>query len=205
MTVSKFVSSSVSSGEKTNVLWDKTAIGISSDIELITTTTLGSAQTSVIFSNLNSTASAYRHLRCVVQARAGSNSTAQSITVELNGSTASNYNAHSIYAFKSSASLVTNSWLYVNQNSSNSYCGGADGLTAYPNNWQPNVYEFHDFSQSDKNKYITCLNGCYVSSTDGSVAWNNLMWNQTSPITSIKFVLASAFSAGSRFSLYGIK
>lgn len=205
MAIRSFKKSSIITGVKSSNFWDREAIAASSDMELISTTTLTSAQGSVTFSSLNTSASAYRHLRCVALLRAGTNSTAQSVTIELNGSTASNYNAHSFYTFKSASSLNANTWLYVNQSSSNAYCGGAEGLTSYPNVYQPNIYEFHDFSQTDKNKYITAINGAWVSSNDGSVAWNNIMWNQTSAITSIKFSLPANFAAGSRFSLYGIK
>jgi hypothetical protein len=180
------------------------AADAASDMELISSTTLGSSQSSVSFSSLNTSASAYRHLRIVALVRAASNSTAQSITLELNGSSASNYNAHSFYTFVSST-VVANSWLYANTSSSNAFCGGAEGLTAYSNAYQPNIYEFHDFSQTDKNKYITAINGCIVADNNGSVAWNNVMWNQTSAITSITFTLATNFAAGSRFTLYGIK
>lgn len=180
------------------------AVDPASDMELISSTTLGSTQSSVSFSSLNTSASAYRHLRIVGLVRAATNATAQSMTIQLNGSSASNYNAHSFYTFVSST-VIANSWLYANTDSSNAFCGGAEGLTAYPNSYQPNIYDFYDFSQTDKNKLITAINGNIVTNTNGSVAWNNLMWNQTSAITSIAFSLATNFAAGSRFSLYGIK
>lgn len=205
MAIRSLKTSGIKSGVKSSNFWNRQAIAATGDMELISTTTLTSSQGSVTFSSLNTSASAYRHLRCVVLARAASNATAQSITIEFNGSTASNYNAHSFYTFKSASSLNANSWLYVNQNSTNAYCGGAEGFTSVPNLYQPNIYEFHDFSQTDKNKYITNINGAWVTSNDGSVAWNNVMWNQTSAITSIKFTLAANFATGSRFSLYGIK
>lgn len=175
-----------------------------SDMELISSTVLSSTQSSVSFSSLNTTAAAYRHLRVVGLCRAGTNAPGQSITIELNGSTASNYNVHSMYTFVSTP-VIANSWMYLSQDSNNSFCGGAEGQTAYSNFYQPNIWEFHDFSQTDKNKYITCLNGASITSTSGSIAWNNLMWNQTSAITSISFKLASNFTAGTRFTLYGLK
>ncbi len=181
------------------------AADAASDMELISSTTLGSTQSSVSFGSLNTVAAAYRHLRVVVLARANVNLTAQSITVELNGSSAANYNVQSLFMYATPSSVIANSWTYFNQNSSASYCGGAEGQTAYQNLWQPNIYEFHDFSQTDKNKYITNLNGCISTDTNGFVAWNNLMWNQTNAITSITFNLAANFSAGSRFALYGLK
>lgn len=176
-----------------------------SDMELISSTVLGSSQSSVSFSNLNTSAAAYRHLRVVGLCRAGTNSPGQSITIELNGSTASNYNVHSMYTFVSSSGSVANSWMYLSQNSDNSFSGGAEGQTTYSNYYQPNIWEFHDFSQTDKNKYMTNLNGTSITDTNGSVAWNNFMWNQTSAITSITFKLASNFTSGTRFTLYGIK
>jgi hypothetical protein len=205
MSVKKFSTSNIIDDEKTNKFWDQKTVSASSDMELISTNILSTNQSSVTFSNLNTLASAYRHLRVVALVRAATNATAQSIVLELNGSTAANYNAHSFYTFKGPSTLIANSWLYVNQPSSTAYIGGAEGSTSVPNLFQPNIYEFHDFSQSDKNKYVTNLNGCYLDSNNGSVAFNNLMWNQTSPITSIKFSLASNFQSGSRFSLYGIK
>lgn len=206
MSTRRISTASIVSGEKSNKFWDQTTISRASDMELISTNTLSSVQASVTFSSLNTTASAYRHLRVVALLRAGTNNTAQSCTIELNGSTASNYNAHSFYAFKPpSSAVVANTWLYVNQNSSNCFSGGAEGFTSVPNTFQPNIYDFWDFSQTDKNKYISNINGCYVDGNNGSVAFNNVMWNQTAAITSIKFSLGANFDTGSRFSLYGIK
>lgn len=179
-----------------------------SDMVLIATNTLSSASPSVTFSNLNTSASAYQHLRLVVSARANTNNTAQSITIELNGSTAANYSAHSFYAFVSS-NVVANTWIYSSVGSDNAFIGGAEGLTAYPNAWQPTVYEFPNFSSTDKNKYVLSTNGIALTDTSGSgggsTAFNNVMWNSTAALTSIKLSLATNFATGSRFSLYGLK
>ncbi len=174
-------------------------------MELISTTTLSSTQSSVTFSNLNVNASTYRHLRVVGLVRAATDSTAQSIVVELNGDTGSNYTAHSMYTFVSGSGVIANSWLYVNQPSSSAYCGGAEGLLAFPNSWTANIWELNDFSQTNKNKYIVSSNGITNSATNAVSSWNNLMWNSTAAVTSIKFSLPSNFASGSRFSLYGIK
>ena len=175
-----------------------------SDMELISSTTLTSTQASVSFSGLDTSASAYRHLRIVALVRANTNLSSQSLTIELNGSSAANYNAHSLYSFIST-SAVSGSWIYQNVASSSAFAGGAEGATAYPNAFQPTIYEFHDFSQTNKNKYITSINGLINTNTNGSIGWNNIMWNQTSAITSIAIGLGSSFTSGSRFTLYGIK
>lgn len=197
---------SIANGVKRSKFWDQQHY--LSDMDLIQTTTVTTSTPSVTFSNLNSVASQYRHLRLVVLARAMTNSSGQSLTLEFNDSSAADYNAHSFYAF-ASTNVVANTWIYANTTSANAFIGGAEGQTAYPNIWQPNIYEFPNFSATDKTKFALSLNGASITNSlstgAGSVAWNNVMWNQTSAITSIKLSLVSNFSSGTRFSLYGLK
>lgn len=191
-------------GIKNSIALD--GITYTSDMQLITTTTLGADTSSITFSNLDTVASEYKHLRVVLTGRAGTNSTGQSINLKINGSTSSIYNSQSFYAFSGASNRT---WIYINQPDTQSYIGGCEGQTAYPSIFQPNIYEFPNFSSTSINKYYQCLGGCAigpdVANGSSNVSFNNGMWASTAAITTIQFVLATNFKSGTRASLYGLR
>jgi hypothetical protein len=205
MSIRNLSGSSAVSGSKDSIASDgRTIAGV---YELISTTTLTSDTASVSFSSLNTVASAYRHLRVVLTARAGTNGTGQSINLKINGDTSSIYNAQSFYNF---VGTTNRTWVYINSTDSvGSFLGGGEGQTSYPYMFHSNIYEFFNFSSTSINKQYQCLNGCAIGDSSGTgysnISFNNGMWASTAAITSITFTLASNFKTGSRFSLYGIR
>ena len=68
----------------------------SSDYELISTTILGSSQTSVSFSGLGTYSSTYKHLQLRMVLRGDRNGGAEGLMGRLNGDTAANYANHTV-------------------------------------------------------------------------------------------------------------
>jgi hypothetical protein len=171
--------------------------------ELLETVTLGGSQASVTFSNLSATyGNDYQHLqlRMVVRGeRAGLDRDVPFI--QLNGDTGANYRAHGVVgagntAFAGVAGNTSNIDLYSYIQASTSPTGA---YSAY-------VVDFLDPFETTKNKVIRSLSCGTVRNSESGVALSSGVWLNTSALTSIRFYAASAnLSAGSRFSLYGIK
>jgi hypothetical protein len=68
------------------------------------------------------------------------------------------------------------------------------------------IVDLLDPFETTKNKVVRSLSGGTVRSSESGVALSSGLWRNTNAINSIKLYAASAnLSAGSRFSLYGIK
>ena len=174
----------------------------SNSFDLLETQVLGSSTASVTFSSLSTYAATYQHLqlRMVVRSeRAGLDRDVPYI--QLNADTGANYKAHGLVgagnaAYSFTAGNTNNIDLFSYIQAATSPTGA---FSAY-------VVDLLDPFETSKNKVIRSLSGGTVRSAESGVALSSGLWLNTNALTSIKFYGASAnLSAGSRFSLYGIK
>jgi hypothetical protein len=166
---------------------------VAGDYELISTTTLGTATSSITFSNLGDYSSTYKHLqvRLVAQStQAGTGSNGQIAIIGLNA-----------------LSMTKNHYLYGNGSSVSSGVGGANGFlvnlvrSGSTNVFSASVVDILDAYSTTKNKTVRWLGG-YSS----EIALASNLWENTSSITSIAIsTSADNFSIGSRFSIYGLR
>jgi hypothetical protein len=157
--------------------------------EPISTTTLGSAAASVTFSSITGT---YTDLVIVTSAKltTGSNDA----IVRFNGDTGNNYSSTILSGNGTSASSVRVS------NNDKMYLDSAGWVTS----GEFNVSIGHFMNYSNTTTYKTML-ARGNNATSGVDAIVNL-WSSTAAITSIQVLAAtSTFTAGSTFTLYGIK
>ena len=146
---------------------------------------LGSAQATVTFSGIPG---GYRDLRLVITGSSSANATAQAV---LSGDTGANYTYVNVYGTGSTAGSG-----YSTTALSTAYFGYPDTAGGIL------TVDWMDYSQTNKHKpYITRSSnaGQYAASIAGR-------WASTSAITSMALSLTSGtWSAGSTFSLYGVK
>lgn len=151
----------------------------------IATQTLGSAASSVTFSSIPST---YTDLVLIVNsARTASN---DSVSLEFNGDTGSNYSRLLMYGTGSSAATFRES------NATLIEIGVQDTSNC------TNIFNVMNYANTTSNKSVVArANATGVRLSAGIGVWRN-----TAAITSIKLATgASTFIAGSMFTLYGIK
>jgi hypothetical protein len=161
---------------------------MASTYEKIATNTLGSAAASVTFSSISGS---YTDIILITSAKTTSGSADGSIVCTVNGDTASNYSATSLYGTTSSAlsfRSTTQSKMYFARWSNNQYVAGKT--------------QFNNYSNTTTYKTVLSQGG----NTDNYVFnWVN-SWRSTSAITSMELKVddASNFATGSTFTLYGI-
>lgn len=170
--------------------------------ELISTTTLGSAQASIIFSNLGDYSSTYKHLqiRAVSRTDRASNY-ADNIRLRLNGSSSSLYARHQLQGDNSS---VTSGGIGdVDSMFTIGWAGGA----ANTNSFGASIIDLLDPYSTTKFKTARSLAGIFGISTGGNnnIQLSSGLWRSTDSVTSLTLTATNSFQSGSRFSLYGIK
>lgn len=191
MTVSRFSQASLSTPTRyRNLMAGSAAMA---DYELISTVVVGAGgATSVTFSGLDTSATAYKHLQVRAVAL---HSADQNAMMQFNGDTGSNYWWHMVQGNGTAASSF-------GSNATQMQIGYGPNSTTIPTT---SIVDILDFKSTTKNKTIRTLTGCAYSGT-----WNvKLMsgsWSNTAAITSITmFEITGSYKAGSRFSLYGLK
>jgi hypothetical protein len=170
--------------------------------DLLETTTLSTASSSVTFSGLGAY-SDYKHLQIrVVARRASSGSGGDSMNIRVNGDTGSNYAYHRLYGFNGSVASNSGSSVSLIETykvlPGNSEAAGIFGSV---------IIDALDFSNNSKKTTLRTLGGFTASSdsAESAVALTSGLWNNTNAVTSIETYYSSDFLAGSRFSLYGVK
>lgn len=150
----------------------------------IATTTLGSAATSYTFSSIPST---YTDLIVVVNA---STSADNSIGMQFNSDTGTNYSRTRVYGDGTTASSTRSS----NDTELRFSAGNS--------NSQPCIWIHHIMNYANTTTYKTAL----TRSTQDMPEANVGLWRSTSAINSIKILTISGanFIVGSTFTLYGI-
>jgi hypothetical protein len=152
--------------------------------------TLGSAQTSVVFSSINGS---YRDLVLVCSFEA---SPTQEIFVRVNNDSSSIYNS-------TMAIAGMNTSKYASSQSSQTWFRPSFGTANQDGTKSSLEMQFMDYSQTDKHKTVLAksyANIAYFSMFAGR-------WPSTSAITSISLFVGGGtwtFSAGSTFALYGV-
>jgi hypothetical protein len=169
-----------------------------SDFELISSSILGSAQSSVVF-DTSSLGSTYKHLQLRFTTRGTRTEADDTFLVRFNGDTGTNYSYHRLGTFNGStvdsAAGVSASQLQI--------AYGAGGNTT-ANAFTGAVVDILDPFSTTKNTTIRTFSGIAAS-----ITYLNLqsgVYRNTAAITSITlFPISANLIAGSRFSLYGIK
>lgn len=176
-------------------IWDQySSVG---SFELISSTVLGSSQTSITF-DVSSFSSTYKDLQLRIIARTDRNAGDDPINIRFNNDTGTNYSAHRLNgfattpssdAFSSQTSIVRAGYVTDSASTANSF-GAA-------------IIDILDAFSTNKNKTIKSISG-YAS---GAIVLNSGAWYSTSAISSIKIdkYAGTNFVSGSRFSLYGLK
>jgi len=172
-----------------------------SDFELIETQILGSAQASVIFSNLNNYSSTYKHLQIRATVRTNRGANEDILAVRFNGDTGSNYGGHYLYGTGSTVAsgetfaggpytYIYSNFVAAGNNTANAFAGV--------------VIDFLDAYSTSKNKTIRVAFG---SPGGNLVGLGSGLWRNTNAISSITLfpAIGSSLNATSRFSIYGIK
>jgi hypothetical protein len=181
-----------------------TASGVSNsgDFELISTTILPSAQSSVVFSNLGDYSSTYKHLQIRAATRNDRSGFPASLTaIRLNADTAGNYSWHSLRGDGSSVSSegVANSTLMR--------VSFVPSATSTANSFDGLVVDILDAYSTTKNKTIRSLGG--IASTQNNISLMSGNYRSLSAVSSITILDevsgSNNFVSGSRFSLYGIR
>jgi hypothetical protein len=178
--------------------------GLASSYELISTTVLGSTSTSVTFSNLGTYSSTYKHLQIRYTARSIRSIQWNYTLLITNGDTGNN-RWHGLGTFGNSAAVQSQ-----NGSGTGFITGYAAGANTAANIYSGNVIDILDYSSTTKTKTFRTLAGIRSNLTgnvDHHVALYSGLWNSTAAITSIALNDTGGwgFTAGSRFSLYGIK
>lgn len=170
--------------------------------DLLTTTTLTSSAASVTFSGLGSY-SGYKHLQIRGLAKSSADSTNRNGQLYFNNDetfSGGNYWTHALRGDGDSVSANAGNFTAPFQ---------FQGSAILPNEmYGAFVIDILDFSSSNKNTTIRALSGYAGSSGPGAIQQIRLgstFWNNTNAVTTIKIVETVAFTAGSRFSLYGLK
>jgi hypothetical protein len=171
--------------------------------DLISTTVLGSASSSVTFSSLGTYSSTYKHLQIRMTARSTRNNAVSTFAIRINGSASSTYADHALRGDGSTA-LSSD----ASSNTSTVISRNYPGNTAPASSFGVGVIDLLDPYGAGKNKTLRTLFGAFGSdSTTGrTVELHSGAWFDTASITSIELLEPlSLFNTGSRFSLYGIK
>ena len=173
------------------------SLGFSSDFELISTTILPSAQSSVVF-DVSSFASTYKHLQIRLVGRTTrSGSSADSALLRINGDTGSSYKQHELYGNGTSAVSA------VDPGNTSIPLFRLTASTSAANAFGAIVVDLLDTYSTTKNKTVRYLGGA----TNGNFIYlgSGARFN-TEAVSSLSLTGTNGnFVAGSRFSIYGIK
>jgi len=175
--------------------------GAAGSFDLLESQVLGSNQTSITFSNLNSTyGSTYQHLqfRIVTRTLRSGTDDALQITFNSSGNTGA---SHQVWGNGSSVSsqAITGEVQQVALYS-------LPGANSVANTFGAVVLDILDPFETTKNKTVRALAGKVCDTS--VVSLSSMAWYSTAAVTTIKFDSRNGnngFVTNSRFSLYGIK
>lgn len=165
-------------------------------MELISTTVLTTAQTSVTISSIPSD---YKHLQIRMLTRSDFGAASDALNVQVNGDTTASYSRHFL---EGNGSTVGS---FVDTSATKAWLGRtvADGNTA--NVYTSWVVDILDYGNASKNTTIRSFSGNAVGTINYSTLASAL-WFKTPAVTSLTFLNnVGGYKAGSRFSIYGIK
>ena len=174
---------------------------VETDFDLLQTEILTASQASVTFSSLGDYATDYQHLQIRYVSRSARTDNANdSLAIQVNADTGSNYARHGLLGYlgsvssqaSTSAARMDIGWQATNSQSADIFGSG--------------VIDILDPFESSKNTTFRGLSG--TSGTEPIIILNSGVWLNTTALSSIK--LFAGFSgtnlvAESRYSLYGLK
>ena len=163
--------------------------------DLLETTVLSTATLSVTFSSLD-TYSQYKHLQIRATFKNNGTGGAEGF-MRINGITTNSYAWHYLRGGGSSV----NSGAFSTTN----YMGLMSNTGFTANQFNAAVIDILDFSSTSKNKTVRSFVGGTDSGGYREIGIYSGFYNSTNAITSFRLQMPDNFSAGSRFSLYGIK
>jgi hypothetical protein len=147
----------------------------------LATITLASTDSSIVFSSIPAT---YRDLVLIANRKVGSATPSEKIY--LNGDTGANY---------------TRVGMFGDGSNDDSYSGTNDSTVSATTTFSVAVYQFMDYSATDKHKTFLVRGG----SASHLIIASAHRWANTSAVNSVTIQIASSsYSIGSTFSLYGI-
>ena len=169
--------------------------------EWLETQVLTGTQTTISFSNLNSTyGSAYQHLQLRIMARTDRNDTDDFIKLQFNGDTGNNYTTHIL---RGNGTNVASSNPRLNYANIEIQAITANTQTA--NSFGAVIVDILDPFETTKNTTIRAMTG--LTGSYNFVSLDSGFWNNTAALTSMLLdqQFGSNFVTGSRFSLYGLR
>lgn len=168
------------------------------DMELISTTLIGSAGASSVTFTDNGAWAGYKHLQVRYVARSSLNAGVDNLAINFNSDTGTNYSTHSIYG--AGSTVISNAFF----NNVSAYVPSQlPAATTTANVFGAGIIDILDFANTSKYKTLRTSNG-YMGAI-GLVSLISGNWRSTSAITSITFVTSGQIVANSRISLYGVK
>jgi hypothetical protein len=175
---------------------------VAGDFELLSTTILGSAQSSVVL-DVSSFASTYKHLQIRFSGRTNTSQYAQEFTLRFNGVSTNSYSWHFLRAGGNGSSVSSTNGTTTNA----MYVGQFSSALAATNNFGVGVVDILDAYSSTKFKTVRGFSGMPDAGLNRISFYSGLFQSKTA--TSSITVFSQNFSdniiAGSRFSVYGIK
>jgi hypothetical protein len=174
---------------------------VGGDYELISTTVLGTATSSVTFSSLGDYSSTYKHLQIRMTGRTSRVAQFDYINLRLNGDTGNNYTAHYVYGDGSSVQSG-----FEGASISRAFVGTFAGNSATASIFGASVFDILDAYSTTKNKTTRALHGVRTGSFQ-EVFLSSGLYMSTAATNSVTILptVGPNFLTGSRFSLYGIK
>jgi hypothetical protein len=169
------------------------------DYDSIATAVGTGSSGTITFSSIPST---YTHLQIRYIARDARGVTADSLQIQFNGDTGSNYMRYHLLGgdgTTATSEAGTTSNTFIN-------FGNAAGASASANMYSAGVVDILDYSSTLKNKTTRTLDGFDFNGSGQANLWSGL-WMSTAAINSITIVGATGanFTTATQFALYGIK
>lgn len=168
--------------------------------DLLETQVLTSSASSVTFTGLGSYTD-YKHLQIRLASRnARTVGGSERLGLRMNGDTGTNYSMHRLEGTGSTLSSFNSS------PSTRIYIGCNPRGSGTDNEYGAAIVDILDFSSTNKYTTIRALGGAH-STYDNRIVVNSGAWMNTNAVTSLTFTDDGGdnFTAGSRFSIYGVK
>lgn len=179
-------------------VWRQFFTSVQPPFQLLESVVLSSDASSVTFSNVSSTYAAnYKHLQIRYTARRNASGSVGTV-LRFNGDTGSNYSRHGIGGNGSSV------YAFGAGSDTSMFVGSSFGSGAAAGAFVGAIIDIVDAFSTSKFKTVRTFSG----RPSEDVALHSGMWRNTSTINTILIypdVGGTAFVAGSRFSLYGIR
>jgi len=197
MAVTKFSNLSITSGRTYNNFLAGNPTYVASSYESISTTTLGSNQTTISITGIPST---FKHLQLRVLGRSAfAGSSNGSMRIQCNSDTGSNYSYHTLIGLGASTlaqGAATQTTMRLSYFPDDLVTSGVFGAA---------VVDVLDYGSTSKYKTFRCFGGDDRNG-GGYVGVYSGLWQSTSAITSLQIIHGDGdWLAGSTFALYGIK